>query len=389
MADSQPTTTTTTPPVEPIPDSAPVETAAAASPLAAIETPAPPPPKKRAPRVPLKKRIWTLTVRAYAGALVLVIAIVCLTAIIYLFKAVFTPATLPPTFAQWQGRLDPAALREANIPGVTTGAGRAPMSHYHKVDRWFTPDPRNTCTVSGCHSPLPHPPKTRIGAFPNLHVTFLACTVCHEPIGAGGAALDLRWVRTADYAPQDPPAVLRLIALLEDLKPGKPAALEAHPRIVALLSDVVIVTAGDEELDDLRVEIESSVADSPVWRQSVQRLAAVLPGHARGEYAAKLTRRHPATDAANIARLTKSYFAAPEGTSQRKDIETQLHQGVVPRPNGCSMCHAPDGRDLDFAALGYSPRRAAALKTLPLARMVEQIRNGENFQLPKLMEEKQ
>jgi hypothetical protein len=357
-----------------------------ALPAAAAASPPPPPtpPKPRRPRVPLKQRLWTITMRTYSGALVLGIATVCLMALIYLFRAVFTPATLPPTFSRWQGRLDPAALRQEQVPGVTIQAGRAPMDHYHKVDRWFGSDPKNSCTVSGCHSPLPHPPKVRIAAFLNMHVTFLDCTVCHEASDTG--VLDVGWITSATGKPQQPPAVLRLIRTLTDMGSGDDAARKAHVTIIALLTEMDGPAGRDPQLDDLRAQIDSSVPGSPFWRKSVQELARELPQHARGEYGAKIARVHSATDAAGTVKLTQAYLAAPEPSEQRKEIEKQIHQKIVAKPGACFACHVDKGGILNFQAEGYSPDRARVLQTLPLARMIEQIRAGESFQLPKLME---
>ena len=351
-----------------------------------VTAPPPPPPapvKPRRPRMPLKKRLWTITVRTYSGMLVLGIATVCMMALIYLFRAVFTPAALPATFAQWHGRLDPAALRQEHIPGVTIGAGRAPMVHYHKVDRWFGSDPKNACAVVGCHSPLPHPPKVRIAAFLNLHGTFLACTVCHEP--AGGGTLDVGWVSSATGRPQQPPAVLRLIRVLKEMGSGDEAARAAHVTIIALLKEMDGLVEREPQLEDLRLQIESSVPGSPFWRKSVQELARELPLHARGEYGAKIARVRSATDPAAMVKLTQAYLAMPDGGDRRKEIGKQIHQNIV-KPGKCSACHAETGGILNFQAAGYSTDRARALQTLPLARMIEQIRAGESFQLPKLME---
>jgi hypothetical protein len=369
---------------------APVGASATGSATAEVEAPPSPPPpavekKPRRPRVPLKKRLRTYGVRAYAGALALTVATVCGMALVYLFRAVFTPATLPPNFAEWEGRLDPTALRQAHVPGVTTGAGRAPIAHYHKVDRWFAPDPRNGCTVAGCHSPLPHAPESPIAAFVNLHVTFLDCRVCHEPIAAD-RPLAVEWVETETERARPVPAALQLIRLLEGLGREKADAVRAHPSIVALLGEVAAASGHDVEIDDLLAQIDSSVPDSPYWRKSVQQLARELPRHARGEYGAKVARQGGTKDAAAVARLTKTYLAAPAGGAERADLEKQLHRDIVPRPGACATCHAPAGKAFDFEAMGYSPRRARTLRTLPLAGMVEQIRAGESFQLPQLME---
>lgn len=347
-------------------------------------TPPPPPPPPPKPRVPLRKRLRTVGVRVYAGVLTLSIATVCTVALVYLFRAVSTPAALPPTFAQWQGRLDAAALRQEHIPGITTDAGRAPMPHYHKVDRWFAADRRNACTLSGCHSPLPHSHKSRIAAFPNLHVTFLDCRACHAP--TSGGPIEVRWITTATGRPQKSPPVLRLIRLLDDLGPAEADARAAHPKIVALLKEMDGVAGREVELDDLLAQIDSSVPHSPFWRKSVDQLRRVLPEHARGEYGAKLTPDAAGDDPRTASRLAHDFFAAAEGSPTRNEISRQLHRNVVARPVACSTCHATDGGNFNFLAAGYPAHRAQALRTLPLARMIEQIRAGESFQLPKVME---
>jgi hypothetical protein len=322
----------------------------------------------------------------YAGLLLLVIATVCFTALVYLFRAVFTPAGLPVTFSDWQGRLDPAALRQDHIPGVTTAAGRAPMPHYHKVDRWFRPDPHNACTVSGCHSPLPHTPKSPIAAFPNLHVTFLDCTVCHEA-GVEGQAIEVVWRGSASGTVQDPPPVLRLTRVLEDLGPSEADAKAAHPKIVALLKEMNAIAGLEPEMEDPLVEIDSSVPNSPFWRKSVQSLRDQLPLHARGEYGAKMTRAYSANNpAATLAEQTRAYLAAPENSPQRKELSGQIHKSVLPKPGGCSNCHVTEGGLFNFQAAGYSAQRARTLQKLPLGRMVERIRAGEKFQLPRITE---
>jgi hypothetical protein len=353
--------------------------------LAAVEAPSVPVTKRRRWRPRFTwKGAWTGVVRGYSGALVLGIGGVCAMALVYLFKAVFTPATLPADFGQWQGRLDPAALRQEHVPGVTTEAGRAPMVHYHKVDRWFGADPRNTCTLAGCHSPLPHPPSMKIAAFPNLHVTFLDCGVCHGPKDDG--PIEVQWVGNASGRVQDSPAVLRLTRLLEGLGNGEADAVAAHPRIVGLLKEMDGAVGREAALEDLLIQIESSVPHSPFWRKSVQQLRRELPLHARGEYGAKMVRSYPKVDAKATGKLAKAYLAAEVGSSKQKEIGREIHKDLLAKPGGCSACHSEKGGRFNFQAVGYSAARARTLETLPLAGMVERIRAGESFQLPKLME---
>ena len=350
--------------------------------LAAAE---PEPPKKRKPRKPrrpLKQILRLLLVRAYTIALLGGVAVICTVALVYLFRSVFTPAHLPEAMAQWQGSIDATSLRQPHVPGVTEAARRAPISHFHKVDRWFQADPHNGCTTSGCHEPLPHTAKSKVAAFANLHVTFMDCGVCHEPIMG---PVDAHWVGTAKNAPQEPPAVLRLIGLLEANGVTKDNARVLTPQIVALIKETLATTGHNPLIEDLLIQIDSSVPGSPIWVKSVNRLAAELPLHARGEYGAKLARKNPAVDAAKMAKETDEYFS-DGGRESRKRIESAIHERVLKKPNACLACHSKDSKLLDMEVLGYSPRRTAALRGLPLAGLMEQIRQGETFQLPRLLE---
>jgi mono/diheme cytochrome c family protein len=217
-----------------------------------------------------------------------------------------------------------------------------------------------------------------------LHVTFLDCAVCHESIN--NDPVEVRWVGNATGRPQEPPAVLRLIRFLEDMGDAEPQATRAQPTIIALLKEMASTAGPDAEVADLLIQLETTVPHSPFWRKSVQELRRVLPLHARGEYGAKMARDHRFTDPGVTSRLTREYLAPDATTEQRTEISKRIHANVVARPGACSACHAVDGGKFNFLAAGYSPERSKTLRALPLARMVEQIRSGESFQLPRLME---
>jgi hypothetical protein len=343
--------------------------------------PAPEPAKKKPkkPRRPMKVIVREWTVRLYTFALFAVVAGICAMALVYLFKSVFTPAKLPDSLAVWQGSIDAKALRDPHVPGVTDGAGRAPISHYHKVERWFQADSHNGCTVAGCHEPLPHQ-KSKVASFANMHVTFMDCKMCHEPASANVPA---HWIGMASDRPQDAPASLRLIKMLEANHINKETAATLHPQILGLLKEVLAQLGRNEILDDLRVQIDSSQPGSPVWMKSVARIKGEVALHARGEYGAKLARKSPAGDVKKMVELTKQFFAQP---ARHTEIEKEIHKPVLAKPNACQTCHAKQDGMLDFEKLGYSPRRAAGLRELPMASLMEQIRRGETFQLPKLIE---
>jgi hypothetical protein len=44
---------------------------------------------------------------------------------------------------------------------------------------------------------------------------------------------------------------------------------------------------------------------------------------------------------------------------------------------------------LDFHAAGYSPKRSAFLSHLEIARLMQQIRQGQHFYIPNVLEEGQ
>jgi hypothetical protein len=155
---------------------------------------------------------------------------------------------------------------------------------------------------------------------------------------------------------------------------------------VALLKEMDGVAGREPVLDDLLIQIESSVPQCPFWRKSVQELTRELPLHARGEYGAKMVRSYPKADPKAAGKLAKAYLAAEVGSSKRKEVGRQIHKDLVAKPGGCSACHAERGGRFNFQAAGYSPARARTLEALPLAGMVERIRAGESFQLPRLME---
>jgi hypothetical protein len=351
--------------------------------------PTEPTPKKkrhREPRRPLKQVLRLMLARLYTFALFAGIAAICAVALAYLFRSVFTPPGLPESLARWQGSIDAAALRQPHVPGVTDGAGRAPVSHYHKVDRWFQADPHNGCTVVGCHEPLPHTVKSKVAAFANMHVTFMDCRVCHEATDAGTTVVEAHWVNTASDRPQDPPAALRLVKMLEANGLTKENARQLNPQIVSLLKETLAEVGHNETIEDLMVQIDSSVPGSPIWLRSVWRLKSEIPLHARGEYGARLARQSPAWDALHMAPRTKAYLGQTSEGAARKGVSDEIHRTVLAKPNACQSCHSKEKGMLDFEALGYSPKRASALRTLPLAGLMEQIRHGETFQLPRLLE---
>ncbi len=347
------------------------------------EPPAPP------PRPPLSQRIKRLWhglkesfVRVYAMALVVVLLWAGYAATMSLVRTVFFPQPVPKRFLEWQARVDAAALRSADVPGVTGPAARAPIGHYHGIERWFQVDPQNGCTPSGCHDPLPHTKDAKIPAFANFHATFLSCQMCHSPADASAHPV---WISTTTGHRREPPALLQLLKYVETSDErihGDPAS--AHSTIVRHLREAVAVAGEDRQLTDLLLQFETTEPGSPVWKRAVDRLADELPQHARGEYGAKIVREANdgsfRRDAQAMLRLAK----LPLGDAQRRDVHQDGAGKLLNEPVGCVSCHT-DQSTFDFDRMGYSQKRAKLLQRLELAKLMQRIREGERFFIPRLI----
>ncbi|MFI5378380.1 MAG: hypothetical protein ACHRHE_03665 [Tepidisphaerales bacterium] len=325
--------------------------------------------------------------RTYAVVLVGVLGYAGYLAGAYLLNFVFMPAHVPGRLLQSQARADVAALRNPPPLDPLTDEGRPPLAHFHRVVRLSQPDPLNGCTVSGCHEPLPHRPKMKIPAFANFHVAFLACQSCHSdnkqrPVKSA-------WMDLLTSRPQSPPAVLRLVKLLSegaDLVQKRPH--HVHGQILALLREIIQVRVQDRMLEELQSQIENSEPGSPIWRSAVKRLAADMPRYGRSNYGAKLIPENQLKTYGEANRemtdVARQYLAAADKSPERKSLNDRVHASVLKKPPACANCHSDTPGQIDFAAAGYTPARAATLGNLQLARIVEEIREGREFRLPEL-----
>ncbi|MFQ6048312.1 MAG: hypothetical protein ACE5K7_02995 [Phycisphaerae bacterium] len=330
----------------------------------------------------------TVVARTYALALVLVVLWALYASLAYVIGSVFTPRRVPPRFLQWAAHLEAGDLFAPRAAGVSGRAPRAPLGHYHAVDRWFQPDPYNGCTTAGCHSPLPHTERKDVRAFANLHATFLTCQLCHQKHPAQPVAA--RWVSTEDGTWCEPPALLRLLRYLELQTSQIQADPErAHAVIVTLLGRAQSI-ARDPMLECLMQRLSACDPGSPVWQVTLEQLQAELPAHARGEYGAKLApadlQAQPRELVRNLAAKAETMLTATKGSRQYKDAWSAIHADIVARPSGCVACHGGEPPRLDFESLGYPPKRAAYLRGMPIARQIQRIQQGQKFYLPRILE---
>lgn len=323
--------------------------------------------------------IKNAVVRLYALGMMLLVLWTGYTAVIYLFRSVFWPTHVPTRFLAWRAALDAGTLRAKSARELVQEATRAPMSHYHHIDRWFQPDPHNGCTTSGCHSPLPHNERVELRAFANFHATFLTCQMCH--LASTSSAAQAMWVSTITGRQQGTPAVLRLITRLERDAAAiddEPAAIS--PNIARLLKAVINQAGGDPELEHLLLQIETAQPGSPLWKHAIAQLAAELPEHARGEYAAKLAPAMSSQQWENLSRElateAREYLAAAPDSEHREQSFRVLHRSVAAEPDECLACHGGEPARLDYVALGYSPGRDAALRNSVIASQVQRIREA-------------
>lgn len=334
-------------------------------------------------------RVRNLVARLWALALLILVIWVTYLAGAYMVRYVFSPSEVPPSIRRWESTLSADALREANVRGISAPAPRPPLPRYHLVDRWFQPDPLNNCTVSGCHAPLAHGKHKDTRAFANLHSTFMACQMCHARIEAGG--IQTVWVSTVTGAPQEPPAILRLINELEVNKAKTdqdPAGQQ--PLILALLRETRDTVPDDGMIEHYMLVLDTSEPGSPVWRTAVARLTEELPERALGEYQAKIAPRldqgRAQQERDRMADLTRRYLSVTAAGPEGKDLLRRVHADVLPKPAACVRCHGQEPPQLDLQALGYAPSRQAELRAQPIARLIQQIREGRPFYLPGALE---
>jgi hypothetical protein len=336
------------------------------------------------------RTIGAIGKRIYAFILVGVLLYVFYLAVSYLVVTVFYPAPVPERLLASPGLLGVEQLRAQTIPGAPAGPARTPMSHYHEAGPPMLADRSNGCTISGCHEPLPHSRSVYVRSFANLHSTFLTCQMCHAPVEQ--KPVKAAWVSTTTGLVTEPPALVQLMKMFQTQRQqieASPAA--ANDGILALLAQVVEISQ-DPLLRYLYLEISTAEPGSPVWRDAVIRLDQQLASQTRGEYGAKIA---PVAAADSYLRESEKMregarpiLAASTQSAEYTRLNDELHKDILPKPDRCTMCHGETPPLVDFVALGYSPQRAEFLRTNPVARQVQDVREGRQFYLPSITEER-
>ncbi len=339
---------------------------------------------------PPKKRGWlvlkSLLIRLWALAILLMVLAVAYYSLDYMVGYVFYPEQVPPRILEWQSELDPELLRVEAAPGVTQEPPRAPMGHYHGVDKWYEPAGYVSCTISGCHSPLPHQERKEIRAFANLHATFMTCQMCHEKSTAPSE--ETVWLNHATGTIlKGKPPLLELINLLETTE-SAPETEEFTEQVIELLDTSLVHMGSVPFLEHLRVQLNTTLPGSPVWTQTMRELRQEIPQHARGEYGARLApaaggRKYVAFHQ-DLAKLAGEYLSASDDAA-RERLNTKIHAQVNPEPSACLACHGGDPPRMNFVKAGYTEARAESLANEEIARLMDRIMKGQPFHLPRIM----
>jgi hypothetical protein len=136
--------------------------------------------------------------------------------------------------------------------------------------------------------------------------------------------------------------------------------------------------------------MQSSQPGSPVWKRAVMELIGELPLHSRGEYRAKLAWTSVAEQRLDQLRTLSGqagqYLSSEPDSPKRRQLQSAIHGSLAASPTPCVSCHEDQPAMLDFQAAGYSPKRAAYLSHLEIARLMQQIRQGQHFYIPNLLQ---
>lgn len=400
-----------------------------------MPSPARPARPKRSPRQVARaagRFIAGVGKRVYALALIALVLWLSGRALVYLVSTLLL-AEPPPQIVQLPKRLD-AELLTREAAGfealVRTENPRTPLAHYHRVDGWFDPDPRNGCTTSGCHAPLPHAASKELRAFLNMHATSMHCGVCHMTTESPEPTLALCWYDLDSGEPVAPPPLLAAYGWLDErlrrLEAGEtpqgqgstdnpaqtaPAgqsapAQEASPaaqtapsglaarvaqsapaaqspparaftradqaEIVGLLAAATEAADGNPALANILRHCEAARPESDEFARILAYAYESLPRFFRGEYGAKLALRTPDGrpllnhPGAETAQQRLLRLPADAPAEQRQRVIAAAHPRRAPQPRTCSDCHRPAGGLIDFAALGYPPPRIHALAEQPI-----------------------
>ncbi|MCF7957201.1 MAG: cytochrome b/b6 domain-containing protein, partial [Phycisphaerae bacterium] len=343
-----------------------------------------------------KKQITRQIVRrGYSVVLLAVLIMIWVSSLTFLLSHLFHRQTAPTEILEIPKRLDAKTLEAAPHSLAQANASvapmtRGPLAHFHQIPPWFQSDPTNSCTTSGCHTRLPHGKRVETRAFLNMHTTIMDCGVCHSTRTT--QSLPTAWYKLESGATCETPAVLRLASFFETTDVTDPAMFSTYSKmIIELLRDALEEAGDNEQLKGWLVHLETTNPQAKLWRDVVADISKGIQMHLHGEYNAKIAivgrdNHRPVPSAKQqlaIDRYLKYKEKQPvkQSDAQKKSLQDDVHQNVMPVGKLCKACHNSNLPMLDFSALGYSPKRIDFLQNSPIARKMQELPAGEVFHI--------
>lgn len=321
-----------------------------------------------------------MVIRLYSLGLLIAVTWISYCAFAFLFRSVFSPKLTPDRFTNRPLKLDLAALDGDDPTEALKDDDTAPLNHYHGIGVLAPGRFQTGCLTSGCHTLLPHESDKATRALANFHVPFLDCAMCHRNGLTTADGIGWRSIGTGE--PQDTPALLRLISEFQGSELPK-----GGDEIIAMMREALAAAPSTPMLSHLLLQMETSDPGSPVHRHALARLRAALPSMAKGDYGAVIAPHNNTNYApSDLQPLIDQYFSPKDSGANRRAISDKIHKNVLVKPRACQQCHDAEPTRIDFAALGYPDNRIDPLRDNAIANMVQQIREGQPFHLPNILE---
>ena len=341
--------------------------------------------------------LWGLGKRGYALTLILIVLWLSWKAVYYLVAALILPEKPPAQIANTPVRLSQSVLMRPqnaakSLPTIVND--RSPLSHYHRLDTGFQPDALNGCTISQCHSPLPHGKNKADRAFLNMHSTSIHCGVCH--VQSDQKPLSLAWydLQTGKTRP-GAPALLRAYEWLTrpSVRGTNSFTVNDQTEIVRLLREASREAHAETDLVSIASHLAAVRAASEEFGHLVKVARESCQGHFRGEYGAKLALFDPNTSKTILRnpgneQSVRDFLARRDtlGADEKKALLQKIHPLRRDPTLHCVQCHKTEGGLVDFRSLGYPPARIQTISSPLVTSAIDHIVEGKPFYLPSFLE---
>lgn len=334
--------------------------------------------------------------RIYSLVILFVICYLTFGAVRYLVVSLMVPSGVPEQIAGLPTRLTESVLRTERgaFPALElTEVPRTPVAHYHRMDAWIEPDPKNDCTRSGCHAPLPHTRRKEVRAFLNMHATSIHCGVCH--MTPESTPIPITWYSLPGGESREAPSILKAYGLLTSPanaeRLAKPDAA-FQKELVTLIRTAASEAKNLPALNELARHLSAVRPESTAFGKMLEGAREALPRYFRGEYGSKLAQvdratgkpilGHPGTAEASAYYLEHKDSLDASG---RADVLKQVHPRKREAALTCSNCHTSAGGLIDFRKAGYPEERVKTLFNPIVTKMIEHINQGTPFNYPGFM----